>query len=236
MSSPATSAGENAPALGHAVELAGGGRHPLCLEGLPFVGGGLVIAFLTGVLVHPAAAVPFIAFAAFATWFFRNPKRVTPLDPDAVFSPADGMICRIAEVEEPEHAGGKATCVSIFMSVFNVHVNRAPVAGRVVATKYTPGAFAVASLDKASTGNERNAVVLERPDGRKLLFVQIAGSVARRIVCYARPGDSLAAGQRFGLIRFGSRVDVYLPPDAAPAVSVGMKVVGGETILGRYRS
>lgn len=217
------------------VEIAGGGRHALCLEGLPFVGGGLTMALLAGLLVHPAASAPFLAFAAFSAWFFRNPARTTPQDADAVISPADGVICQIAEVEETEWLRGKATRVSIFMSVFNVHVNRAPVAGRVASTRHTPGRFAIASLDKASTENERNAILLETPRGRKLLFVQIAGSVARRILCYAKPGDALAAGQRFGLIRFGSRVDVYFPAgQSAPSVTVGQKVVGGETVLGRF--
>jgi phosphatidylserine decarboxylase len=148
------------------------------------------------------------------------------------------VICQIADVQENEWLGGaKATRVSIFMSVFNVHVNRAPVAGRVAATKHTPGKFAIASLDKASTENERNAIVLETPRGKKLLFVQIAGSVARRILCYAKPGDALAAGQRFGLIRFGSRVDVYFPAGQAKhLVAVGQKVVGGETVLGRFEN
>ena len=226
MSSPATS-------LPRPVEIAGGGRYPLCLEGLPFIGGGLVLALVFGLLVHPAAAVPFLAFAAFASWFFRNPARTTPGDADAIVSPADGVVCQVAEVDDPDAPGAKATRVSIFMSVFNVHVNRAPIAGRVVSTTYTPGRFAIASLDKASTENERNAVVLEAR-GRKLRFVQIAGSVARRIVCYAKPGDALESGQRFGLIRFGSRVDVYLGADAKAGVTVGTRVVGGETILGRF--
>lgn len=197
------------------------------------MGGGLVASFLMGLLVHPLAAVPFVAFTAFSAWFFRNPTRRTPADPNAVICPADGVICLVKDVDEPE-VGGKATRVSIFMSVFNVHVNRAPVAGRVAKTTYSPGKFSVASLDKASVENERNAIVLDTAKG-KLLFVQIAGAVARRIICYAKPGDSLSAGQRFGLIRFGSRVDVYFPAGVSrPEVVVGQKVVGGETILGRF--
>ena len=199
------------------------------------MGGGLVVSFLMGLLVHPLAAVPFAAFTLFSAWFFRNPTRRTPSDPNAVICPADGVICLVKDVDEPE-VGGKATRVSIFMSVFNVHVNRAPVAGRVAKTTYSPGKFSVASLDKASVENERNAIVLDTAKG-KLLFVQIAGAVARRIICYAKPGDSLAAGQRFGLIRFGSRVDVYFPAGVSrPDVVVGQKVVGGETVLGRFTS
>ena len=235
MSTPAARIEEPAPAASdRPVEIAGGGRYALCLEGLPFIGGGLVIAFLAGLLVDPLAAVPFLAFSAFATWFFRNPKRTPPADPDAIVCPADGVICQVADVDDVEHLGGKATRVSIFMSVFNVHVNRAPIAGRVLLTKHTPGKFAIASADKASLTNERNAIVLDTGRGRKLLFVQIAGSVARRIVCYAKPGDALTAGQRFGLIRFGSRVDVYFGADAKPNVAVGEKVVGGQTVLGRW--
>ena len=236
MSTPAARIEEPTPAAtGRTVEIAGGGRHAICLEGLPFIGGGLVLAFVAGLLVHPLASVPLLAFCAFATWFFRNPQRTPPADADAIVCPADGVVCQVAEVENTELVGGKATRVSIFMSVFNVHVNRTPISGRVTETKYMPGRFAIASLDKASLENERNAIVLDAGRGRKLLFVQIAGSVARRIVCYAKPGDTLAAGQRFGLIRFGSRVDVYFPAgQAKPDVTVGTKVVGGETILGRW--
>ena len=217
------------------VEIAGGGRYPLALEGLPFVGGGIVTSLLVGLLIHPLAAIPFVAFSLFSAWFFRNPLRRTPADANAVISPADGTICLVKEVDEPE-VGGKATRVSIFMSVFNVHVNRAPVAGRVAKTTYTPGKFSVASLDKASVENERNSIVLDTAKG-KLLFVQISGAVARRIICYAKPGDALKAGQRFGLIRFGSRVDVYFPAGGSrPEVVVGQKVVGGETVLGRFTS
>jgi len=231
MSSPAPV--PNAPAATpSSVEIAGGGRYALCLEGLPFIGGGIAVALVFGLLVHPAAAIPFVAFVLFATWFFRNPARTTPVDGTAVISPADGVVCQVAEVDTTE-LGGKATRVSIFMSVFNVHVNRAPVAGRIASTTYTPGRFRIASADKASLENERNAIVLETAYG-KLLFVQIAGSVARRIICYGKPGDVLRAGQRFGLIRFGSRVDVYFPTGSKAEVSVGQKVVGGETVLGRF--
>ena len=232
MSSPAPLTPAPA-ATSSSVEIAGGGRYALCLEGLPFVGGGVVVALLFGLLVHPAAAIPFVAFTLFAAWFFRNPTRTTPADENAVISPADGVICQVAEVDEKEHLGGKATRVSIFMSVFNVHVNRAPMSGRIATTPYTPGRVRIASADKASLENERNAIVLETARG-KLLFVQVAGSVARRILCYGKPGDSLRAGQRFGLIRFGSRVDVYFPAGSKAEVSVGQKVVGGETVLGRF--
>ncbi len=220
---------------GRHVEIAGGGAFPLCLEGLPYIGGGLVVALAVSFLVDPLAAIPFLAFAAFSAWFFRNPVRRTPADADAVISPADGVICAIGRVEENDFLKKPATKVSIFMSVLNVHVNRAPIAGAVAATKHIPGTFAIASADKASTHNERNAVLLEQPSGRKLLFYQVAGSIARRIICYAKPGDRLTAGQRFGLIRFGSRVDLYFTDDMTVDVKVGQKIVGGETILGRYK-
>jgi phosphatidylserine decarboxylase len=215
------------------VEIAGRGAFPLCLEGLPYIVGALIVAGLITVFLSYWIALPIYAFAAFAAWFFRNPTRSTPADTDAVISPADGVICMVSDVEEKEWLAAPAKRVSIFMSVVNVHVNRAPVAGRVVATKHTPGKFSIASADKASTDNERNAIVLETPKGKKLLFVQIAGSIARRIVCYAKAEDRLAAGQRFGLIRFGSRVDVYFPAGSTVGVKVGDRVVGGETILGR---
>ncbi len=214
------------------VEIAGGGGFPICLEGIPYVGFGLLVGGLVGVLVHPWGALPFLAFALFSAWFFRNPTRNVPTVPGAVLAPADGVVCQVTEVEETEHLGQRTVRLSIFMSLLNVHVNRAPVAGRVVATKHVPGRFRIASADKASEENERNSILLETAGGRRLLFVQIAGSIARRILCYARPGDRLAAGQRFGLIRFGSRVDVYFPRGSTLTKKVGDRVVGGETVLG----
>ena len=216
------------------VEIAGGGSWPIALEGLPYIAGAIVLALMVWMILSLWAALPLFAFAAFATWFFRNPKRTVPTDAEAIVSPADGVICQVSEVDEPEYLKTKTTRVSIFMSVVSVHINRAPVAGKVTAARHIPGKFAVASLDKASTENERNAVVLETPRGRSLLFVQIAGSIARRIVCYAKPGDALGMGQRFGLIRFGSRVDVYFPAGCKVDAKVGQRVVGGETILGRW--
>src|SRR5438093_4227144 len=150
---------------GRRVEIAGEGAFPVCLEGLPYIVGASILALATGVLIHWTLALPFLAFAAFATWFFRNPTRRVPSDPEAVISPADGTICQVAEVEEPDLLRARATRVSIFMSVVNVHINRAPVAGRVIVTRHTPGRFAIASLDKASTENERNAILMETPKG-----------------------------------------------------------------------
>lgn len=167
-------------------------------------------------------------------YFFRDPDRVTPTRSGLVISPADGIVNMITEATPPEELGlgeMRRTRVSIFMNVFNCHVNRAPVAGRVERVAYRPGEFLNASLDKASEANERNSMVIEREDGEKVVVVQIAGLVARRIVCDAKEGDMLAAGERYGIIRFGSRLDVYLPDGALPLVAVGQTAIAGETVL-----
>ncbi len=165
--------------------------------------------------------------------FFRNPDRYPPFREGTVVSPADGRILSVTQVDGPELSGiAECTKVSIFMSVFNVHVNRAPVAGRVLEIHYKPGKFFSANLDKAAEENERNLVVMEDEQGRRIAFVQIAGLIARRIVCFVGPEDTLEKGERFGLIRFGSRVDLYLPTSTEIDVSVGQHVKGGETIIG----
>jgi phosphatidylserine decarboxylase len=167
-------------------------------------------------------------------YFFRDPKRAVPENAGLMVSPADGVVSLIERAVPPEGLGlGPAPLmrVSVFMSVFNCHVNRAPIAGKVTAVVYRPGKFLNASLDKASEENERNALAIEMADGRKIAVVQIAGLVARRIMCWTKPGDSLATGQRFGLIRFGSRLDVYLPEGVAPQVAVGQTAVAGETVI-----
>ncbi|MGX0976202.1 phosphatidylserine decarboxylase [Roseovarius sp. MBR-51] len=167
-------------------------------------------------------------------YFFRDPERVTPERPGLIISPADGIVSLIEPVVPPAELGlpdTPLTRVSVFMSVFNCHVNRAPVAGTVKTVAYRPGKFLNASLDKASEDNERNGVVIEMADGRLLPVVQIAGLVARRIVCFVKPGAALGRGERFGLIRFGSRLDVYLPQGVAPSVRVGQTMVAGETVI-----
>jgi phosphatidylserine decarboxylase len=176
--------------------------------------------------------------------FFRDPERVVPQSESAIIAPADGMVTLIAEVEPPLElqiddgsgfggmAAGPVTRVSIFMSVFDVHINRAPVGGTVRRVVYIPGKFMNADLDKASDENERQHILIERSDGLKLGFTQIAGLVARRIVPFVKPGDMVAKGQRIGLIRFGSRVDVYLPAGTDPKVMIGQTIVAGETVLG----
>jgi phosphatidylserine decarboxylase len=167
-------------------------------------------------------------------YFFRDPKRSVPLGDSLVLSPADGVVSLIEPVVPPVELGmgpQALTRVSVFMSVFNCHVNRMPVGGQISAIAYRPGKFVSASLDKASTDNERNSLCIDLPDGRKLAVVQIAGLVARRIVCFAKTGQSLRSGDRFGLIRFGSRLDVYLPPGVAPMVALGQTMIAGETVI-----
>jgi phosphatidylserine decarboxylase len=167
-------------------------------------------------------------------YFFRDPKRVTPTRAGLVISPADGVISMIEPAVPPAELGlgtTPLTRISVFMNVFNCHVNRAPVPGRVRTVAYRPGKFLNASLDKASEDNERNGVTIEMADGRTFGVVQIAGLVARRIVCFVKEGDTLEAGERFGLIRFGSRVDVYLPAGVAPLAVLGQNAVAGETVL-----
>ncbi len=167
-------------------------------------------------------------------YFFRDPERVTPMRDGLVISPADGQICAIDKIIPPPELDldrEPATRISVFMNVFDVHVNRSPIDARIAKINYIPGAFVSAELDKASEENERQAFTLELADGRKLGVVQIAGLIARRIVKFVGEGERLLAGQRIGLIRFGSRVDVYLPKGANPLVAVGQRAIAGETVF-----
>ena len=167
-------------------------------------------------------------------YFFRDPIRSVPLGDSLILSPADGVVSLIEAAVPPLELGlgpQALTRVSVFMSVFNCHVNRLPVGGRIGAIAYRPGKFFNASLDKASTDNERNAVAIDLADGRRVVVVQIAGLIAKRIVCFAQAGQALKAGERFGLIRFGSRLDVYLPEGVAPLVALGQTMVAGETVM-----
>jgi len=175
-----------------------------------------------------------ILLTFFIAFFFRNPRRKIPSLQNIILSPADGRIVHVGECVEDRFLSGKALKVSIFMSLFDVHINRAPAAGKVLERSYLPGRFLLASVDKASLLNEQNAFVLETEDRLKILLIQIAGFVARRIVCYAKAGDTLRKGEIFGLIRFGSRIDLYLPTEVKPIVRVGQHVKGGESIIG-YR-
>lgn len=172
-------------------------------------------------------------------YFFRDPKRTTPVRPGLLISPADGVISLIEKAVPPAELGmadEALTRVSVFMNVFNCHVNRAPIEGEISAIAYRPGKFLNASLDKASVDNERNSVAIKMEDGRQIAVVQIAGLVARRIVCFVKTEQKLRTGERFGLIRFGSRLDVYLPEGVAPLVSLGQTMVAGETVLADLQS
>ncbi len=177
-------------------------------------------------------SIPFWIWAVFALQFFRDPARVPPADADAVIAPADGRIVVVEKVRDTV-LDRDALKISVFMNVFNVHSNKSPVDGVVKGVWYTPGLFVNADLDKASTDNERNAIHIATDRG-DVTCVQIAGLIARRILCYTRIGETLSRGQRYGFIRFGSRVDVYLPVSARAEVSIGQKVTGGRTILARW--
>jgi len=206
---------------------------PMHPEGRKFVAIFAAVSVVLGLIWDPL----FWIGAGLTVWcyyFFRDPVRVVPQQPGLVISPADGVVSLIEDVVPPADMGlGEAplTRVSVFMNVFNCHVNRAPVAGKVVEVVYHHGKFLNASLDKASVHNERNSVTIETASGTRIGVVQIAGLVARRIVCFVKPDDHLGAGRRFGLIRFGSRLDVYLPEGIAPLVAVGQTATAGETIL-----
>ncbi|HEU0220537.1 MAG TPA: phosphatidylserine decarboxylase [Gallionella sp.] len=205
--------------------------HPIIArEGWPFLIGSIAIALLLSGLVGGIVELLAWIIVLFVVQFFRDPPRAIPQDAGAVLSPADGRIVAVERVNDP-YVQREAIKVSVFMNVFNVHSNRSPVDGTVQQVWYFPGKFVNADLDKASTENERNAVWLKTADGADITSVQVAGLIARRILCYVKAGDQLARGQRYGFIRFGSRVDVYLPLDAAVKVSIGDKVSATTTIL-----
>ncbi len=210
---------------------------PIHPEGYPFLGGFALATLVLWWLFAPLGWIAFVA-TCWCAYFFRDPARVTPIRGDLVVAPADGRVCFVGAAPPPPDLGLGAmpmTKVSIFMSVFDCHVNRAPVEGRVVRISYRPGLFLNADLDKASEDNERNGLVIDSPAGR-FGVVQIAGLVARRIVCFTQEGARLGAGDRFGLIRFGSRVDVYLPDGAGVIVGLGSRCVAGETVIALARS
>lgn len=205
--------------------------HPLIArEGWPFLLGATVLALVVHLALGGWWALPLWILALFVLQFFRDPARPIPQEPQAVLSPADGRIVAIEPVRDP-YLGRDALKISVFMNVFNVHSNRSPVDGEVIARWYTPGQFVNAALDKASLENERNALHLRTADSQDVTCVQVAGLVARRILCYVDPGARLARGQRYGFIRFGSRVDLYLPPGTRSRVTVGDKVSASATIL-----
>lgn len=203
----------------------------IATEGYPFVVFSIIltifVAFLGGWLVIPFAMMTF-----FIIWFFRNPERYFQESEKALISPADGKVIKIESVEMDGTISGKFKKISIFMNVFNVHVNRAPYDGKIETIHYHKGKFVSANLDKASLDNERNEVMIRTEDGRVIWTVQIAGLIARRIVCWVIPDMYVKKGERFGLICFGSRVDVYLPEDSTVSVKINDKVKAGQTLLG----
>lgn len=208
---------------------------PMHPEGLRFV---LFAGLLTllAAMLWPPLAFPGLLLTYGVYLFFRDPERVMPVDPQVVVSPADGIVCLLIQTPIPSVLEADATPVwrvSVFMSVLDVHVNRMPAAGTVTKTHYIPGKFFNASLDKASEDNERHLYLMRTENGHMLAFVQIAGLIARRILCLVREGQTLTRGERFGLIRFGSRVDVYLPPGVEPCVRIGQIMVAGETPIAR---
>lgn len=201
-------------------------------EGYPFIALFGFITLVFALLGWSCLTIQLLVLTLFSVYFFRNPERVIPTGENLVVAPADGKVIFVGEVDEERYFNRRVTKVSIFMSVFNVHVNRVPCAGKVVDMYYNKGAFVNASYDKASQSNEQAGILLETPTGSKILFVQIAGLIARRIVTYPIIGDVLQRGARYGLIRFGSRVDIYFPSNADVTITLGEKTVGGETILG----
>jgi phosphatidylserine decarboxylase len=210
---------------------------PIHSEGYIFIAIFAVVTLVLGWIYAPLGWLGLI-LTAWCAYFFRDPSRVTPLDDGLVIAPADGLISFVGSAPPPPElglGGDPMQRISVFMSVFDCHVNRAPVAGRIAKIVYKPGLFLNADLDKASEDNERNGFVIETPAGR-LGVVQIAGLVARRIVCFAEIGDRVGAGDRIGMIRFGSRVDVYLPSSGRPLVQEGARAIAGETILADFRA
>ncbi|MHA1601110.1 MAG: phosphatidylserine decarboxylase [Alphaproteobacteria bacterium] len=206
---------------------------PINRAGWPFIGAAVVGAVLLSLLWGPLFWLGLLA-AAFCTYFFRDPDRIIPVRDGLVVSPADGLVSAVEPAAPPPELGmgeGLRPRVSIFLSVFDVHINRVPADGTISALAYRKGTFVNAAFDKASEENERQSVRMTLPDGRDIAFVQIAGLIARRIVCDLVQGQSVHAGERFGLIRFGSRTDVYLPEGVAPLVAPGQRMIGGETVI-----
>ncbi len=206
---------------------------PIHKEGTPFIAIFAFVTLLLFWLVSTTLGWIGLGLTLWCALFFRDPQRVTPMRDGLVIAPADGVVCMVGLATPPPELGlgdEPLPRVCIFMNVFNVHVNRAPVSGRVIKIAYKPGIFLNADLDKASEDNERNGLVIES-NGQKFGVVQIAGLIARRIVCFVRDADLVGAGERFGLIRFGSRVDVYMPQGVKPLAAIGQTMVAGETII-----
>lgn len=205
---------------------------PIAREGMPFLAAAAAPTAVAWVLGWTVAAALFGAAALFTGWFFRNPPRRIPGGPNLIVSPGDGRVLAVTEEEEPRFLKARAVRVSIFLSPLNVHINRTPCAGLVKAIGYTPGRFSVANRPEATLQNEQTAALIETDAGCRILCVQVAGYVARRIICWLSEGERVARGERYGLIRFGSRMDLYVPVGTQVRVQTGDRVTGGETIIG----
>jgi len=205
---------------------------PIVKEGLLLVIPLSILTIVLGFLLPVYITLLLILIDLFLVYFFRNPKRNIPECEGSVVAPADGKVIHAGEYLEDRFLGVKTIKISIFMSIFNVHINRIPTSGRITDVFYGKGRFFSANFDKASLLNEHNALLMETEDGKKVLFIQIAGLVARRIICWIKKGDIVVRGQRFGLICFGSRVDIFLPLETKIDVKIGQRVKCGETILG----
>jgi len=206
-------------------------RIPLAREGYPFILASIFVTIVTWLAGLCVAGYIFLGITVFIVSFFRDPERDIPSGEDSIVSPADGKVIVVKRVTEGRILKAEAIQISIFMNVFNVHVNRVPASGRVSEVFYNPGKFFSADKDKASLENEQNALLIEAENGKKFAVNQIAGLIARRIVCYAKKGDMIEKGKRFGMIRFGSRLDVYLPVDCRVNVKEGDRVLAGSSIL-----
>jgi phosphatidylserine decarboxylase len=201
-------------------------------EGVPFIFASFLVAVLVYLTGFRVVSVFFFCLAFFITWFFRNPERKVPAGEGLIISPADGVVIRIEDAQSEEIPGETLRKVSIFMNVFNVHVNRFPCSGEIKTIRYRPGKFFSANLDKASEFNERTTVVVRMADGRQIVTIQIAGLIARRIVWWIKEKEIAQKGKRFGMIRFGSRLEVFMPLGSAVLVNIGDKVRAGETPIG----
>lgn len=204
---------------------------PVAKEGFPFIGFNAFITLIFALLGYNCLAIIMLVATTFTLAFFRDPERFIPAQADALVSPADGKVIIVDRVDDPEFTNQEAVRISIFMNVFNVHVNRIPFSGTVEKIVYRPGKFYSADSMRGGLENEYCATILTTPDNKKIAFVQIAGLIARRIICWLEPEDRVTKGSRFGLIRFGSRVDLYLPFDSDIRVKVGDKVRAGETVI-----
>lgn len=205
---------------------------PVAREGYPFVGFAAFATIIFALLGYDIIAFWAMLLTGFVLYFFRDPSRIIPAAPDALVSPADGKVILVEKVFDDRFVNEQVYKVSIFMNVFNVHVNRVPFSGTVNAITYSPGRFYSADTERGALENEFCAVTMTTEAGQRFAVVQVAGLIARRIVCWAEQGDALSRGQRFGLIRFGSRVDLYLPLETQLEIATGQKVKAGETVLG----